>query len=83
MKVKREFRRLAARMNTSPGCIADYFGFSPTSTEMLMRKRGQIRDGESLFDAIRREYGKGTAKMCDRLIGKSPFIAGEGDGKDE
>ena len=68
-------------MNTSPGNIADMFGFSPASTEMLLRKRGQLRDGESVKDAVRRLYGRATAKLCDRLIGKSPFITGE-EGED-
>ena len=79
MKVKKDFRRLAARMDTVPGNIADMFGFSPASTEMLLRKRGQLRDGESVKDAVRRLYGRATAKLCDRLIGVCPFIIEEED----
>jgi len=63
MKVKKDFRRLAARMDTVPGNIADMFGFSPASTEMLLRKRGQLRDGESVKDAVRRLYGRATAEL--------------------
>ena len=68
MKIKPDFLKLADRLNTAPRMIADAFGANPIHLEKLLSARGQIREGESVADALARNYGKETADMFRRLI---------------
>jgi hypothetical protein len=56
---------VARAFNCPPCMIADECGVSPIRIELLMRKRGQIRDGGeySLIEKIAEFYGEKTAKL--------------------
>jgi hypothetical protein len=56
---------VARAFNCPPCMIADECGVSPIRIELLMRKRGQIRDGDeySLLERIAEFYGEKTAKL--------------------
>lgn len=73
MKIRKEFNELADIFHASPCMIADYCGVSPMHIETLLRIRGQMRNGESIKDAIIRNYGESTFKKCEALLGVCPF----------
>ena len=73
MKVRKEFNELADIFRAAPRMIADYCGVSPLHIETLLRIRGQVRSGESIKDAIIRNYGESTFKKCEALLGVCPF----------
>ena len=73
MKIRKEFNELADIFQASPHMIADYCGVSPMHIETLLRVRGQMRGGESIKDAIIRNYGGTTFKKCEALLGVCPF----------
>ena len=84
MKIRKEFSELADIFQASPCMIADYCGVSPPRIEQLLKIRGQMRSGESIKDAIIRNYGESTFKKCDALLGVCPFeneTKGSGDEK--
>lgn len=72
-EVSENIRRLAAIMHTVPIMIADVHGPNPMFIEELLVKRGQMRSGESIKDAIIRNYGESTFKKCEALLGVCPF----------
>lgn len=73
MKMRKEFNELADIFHTAPRMIADYCGVSPMHIETLLKIRGQMRSGESIKDAIIRNYGESTFKKCEALLGVCPF----------
>lgn len=73
MKIRKEFNELADIFGASPCMIADYCGVCPMHIETLLRIRGQMRSGESIKDAIIRNYGESTFKKCEALLGVCPF----------
>ena len=73
MKVRKEFNELADIFHASPHMIADYCGVSPMHIETLLKIRGQMQDGESIKDAIIRNYGEGVYAKCEALVGVCPF----------
>ena len=84
MKIRKEFNELADTFRASPCMIADYCGVSPLYIETLLKIRGQMRSGESIKDAIIRNYGESTFKKCEALLGVCPFKSetkGSGDEK--
>ena len=73
MRVRKEFNELATMMRTTPCMIADYCGANPIRIERLLRVRGQMRDGESINDAIIRNYGERVYAKCETLAGVCPL----------
>ena len=73
MRIRKEFNELADTFRASPCMIADYCGVSPMHIETLLRIRGQMQSGESIKDAIIRNYGESTFKKCEALLGVCPF----------
>ena len=83
MKIRKEFKELANIFHTAPRMIADYCGVSPIHIETLLKIRGQMQDGESIKDAIIRNYGESTFKKCEALLGVCPFESRKKDSDDE
>lgn len=84
MKIRKEFNELADIFHAPPAMIADGCGISPLMIEILLKGRSMMRRGESIKDAIIRNYGESTFKKCDALLGVCPFeneTKGNGDEK--
>ena len=73
MKIRKEFSELADIFHAPPAMIADGCGISPLLIEILLKGRSMMRHGESIRDAIIRNYGESTFKKCDALLGVCPF----------
>lgn len=83
MTIRKEFNELADIFRTAPRMIADYYGVSPMHIETLLKIRGQMRSGESIKDAIIRNYGESTFKKCEALLGVCPFESEAKDGDEK
>ena len=69
-------KELLALLKTTPafvfcglmfGLSGDYY-VDPTKLEALLVRRGQMREDESLKDALMRNYGERAAKLAEELI---------------
>jgi len=69
-----QFIRLAKLMNTSPSCVADVFGVSPTMVERLLKSRSQLEEELCLYECVEKYYGKEAMKLCHDLVCVYPIV---------
>lgn len=75
-EAKEKIAELCRTLGTAPMFICDpllnlAFGMpsvDPNMLERWMERRHLIREGESIRDALKRNYGEGTAALAESLI---------------